>query len=80
MVDELSVKDFVTLYSNELRTEEQLKAKLTASDNKALVDYILELIKDTEEENAEALSELEEEEDGSELEYDWRRRLRHSKS
>jgi len=41
MADELSIKDVITLFNNELRTEAQLKEKLSSSSKEALVDYIM---------------------------------------
>jgi len=46
MADELTIKDVITLFNNELRTEEQLKAKLSDSPKEQLVEYIIEDLKD----------------------------------
>ena len=61
MADDLSIKDIITLFNNDLRTEVQLKAKLTASDKETLIDYIMEDLKevDLEDEDGSTDSDLE---------------------
>lgn len=63
MADENSIKDVVTLFNNDLRTEEQLKAKLLASEKEALVSYIIEDIKEVED-------LVEEDDDGTDTDTD----------
>jgi len=48
MADELSIKDIITLFNNDLRSEVQLKEKLSSSEKQVLIDYIVEDLKEVD--------------------------------
>jgi|AntAceMinimDraft_16_1070373.scaffolds.fasta_scaffold1227421_1 uncharacterized membrane protein YukC len=48
MADDLSIKDIITLFNNDLRSEVQLKEKLSSSEKQVLIDYIVEDLKEVD--------------------------------
>ena len=68
MADEISIKDIVTLFQNELRTKEQLESKLLSSSKEDLAKYIIDELEMDDMDN----SDLTEETDGnSESNFDY---------